>query len=257
MTPQAKFAAFNRRKSFKKGVKAVCFLLTYPMNPILTNMGPGPSIWLNKGDMISDREYKHSDRDRPHNFRRPCKRLRQTPADHPEALHRSGIIAFQAGDPTTALDLIFRAIRQHPQVASYHNNLGLVLESVGNRAEALHACQTALKLQPDYADAYNNLGNALRQQKRMDEAMENFQTALGIAPDFPEAHFNQALTYRDSGQLEAAIDHYRQAIRYKPDYAKAYNGLGNAALMRRLNISPVPFTSSPEVQIHTATWATY
>ncbi|UCD82320.1 MAG: tetratricopeptide repeat protein [Desulfobacterales bacterium] len=178
--------------------------------------------------MKSDRVFQDLTREGLHKPRRSSNQTQPPAPDHPDALHRSGIIAFQAGDHTTALDRISRAIAQNPSAPSYHNNLGLVLESSGKQTEAVRAYRMALKLHPYYADAYNNLGNVLRQQERMDQAIANFKAALRIAPDFPEAHFNLALSYRDKGLLEAAMEHYRQAIRLKPNYDKAYNSLGNA-----------------------------
>ena len=149
------------------------------MDSTTSNISTGASpILLSKDDMKSDRVFQHLTRGRLNKFRLSSNRTRPTPPDHPDALHRSGIIAFQAGDFATALDLITRAIARHPHAPSYHNNLGLVLESAGKPAEALHAYRTALKLQPDYADACNNLGNVLRQQDRLDEAMTNFQAAI-------------------------------------------------------------------------------
>jgi len=178
--------------------------------------------------MNSDRLMRHLNRGGHPHSRQPSKRTWPTPPDHPENLHRSGIIAYQAGDPATALELITKAIMGNPRVPSYHNNLGLVFEATGKPAGAISAYRAALNLQPNYAEAYNNLGNVLRQQNRTDEAIACLKAALRIAPDFPEAHFNLALSYQKIGQHEAAIIHHQQAIRLKPDDARVYNSLGNS-----------------------------
>src|SRR4051794_2213806 len=79
----------------------------------------------------------------------------QSKPDHPDALHLLGVVAFQAGRPEAAVQLIERAIAIKP-AASYFGNLGLVLGGLGKWTQAIAAYEQALARRPEFAEAWNN-----------------------------------------------------------------------------------------------------
>ena len=56
---------------------------------------------------------------------------------HADALHLLGVIAFHAGRPEAARDLIQRAIALNPSAPEYHSNLGNVLKDIGSAEDVI------------------------------------------------------------------------------------------------------------------------
>ena len=147
---------------------------------------------------------------------------------HAESVHLIGVIAYQSGKYTTAVELINKAIGLDNGVAKFHMNLGSVLRDQGKPTEAVACFERALALKPDYPQAHNNLGNALRDQGRLTEAVACYKRALALKPDFAEVHNNLGNALREQGELSEAVLHLKRALALKPDFAEVHKNLGNA-----------------------------
>jgi tetratricopeptide (TPR) repeat protein len=90
--------------------------------------------------------------------------LREHP-DHPEGLHGLGLLAYQAGNPERAVDLIGRAAALSPAVDRYHYHLGLALAAVQRHDAAEKAFSVAYALSPGWEDARVNRERARRQME--------------------------------------------------------------------------------------------
>jgi Flp pilus assembly protein TadD len=186
--------------------------------------------------------------------------------NHVDALHMLGVLAYQAGKPEAAVDLIGRAIALNGTNPSFHNNIGEALRYLGRfdeaaahfakateldpaaaeghmnlgnaftqqgRLEAAIGCyRRALDLNPNYAEAHMNLGVALKQQGKTDEAAVHYRKALSVNPNFPEALMNLAIVLQQRGDFAQGVAHYRRALELRPHYAGAHYNLGNALLER-------------------------
>ncbi|MFQ6022739.1 MAG: tetratricopeptide repeat protein [Acidiferrobacterales bacterium] len=146
---------------------------------------------------------------------------------HADALHFSGILAHQTGQPQAAAALIRKAIASKPYVASYHNNLGNVLEEGGDLEAALASYREAARLEPEDADSRFNIGVVLQKLGRLGEAEASYREALSTRPDDAECHYNLANVLKDQGRLEKAVVAYRESLRLHPALAGAHNNLGN------------------------------
>lgn len=189
------------------------------------------------------------------------RRILSAAPHHADSLHRLGLIAYQAGRPDFAVDLLRQAITQDKKAARYHahlslalgalgqweeavassraairlepnqpdshNNLGVLLMQLGRLDEAANCYRQTIALAPDIADAHNNLGNVLLQQGRAGEAAQSYRQALDLVPDFAQAHTALGNALLDLGQTDEAILHHRKAIELRPDFADAHNNLGN------------------------------
>src|SRR6266571_117563 len=144
-----------------------------------------------------------------------------------DALHFSGVIAYQRGENEQAAEWISRALARNASNAPAHNNLGNVLVRQGKLEEAIACYQKALAFQPDYVDAHINLGAAFRARGELDEAVACYQRALSLAPDIPTIHSNLGNLLSDRGKPEEAIACYRKALALQPDFAEAYSNLAN------------------------------
>lgn len=136
----------------------------------------------------------------------------QSAPNHPDALHRLGVIAHQAGRNQVALDLIDRAITVNPLQPTYHNDAGIVLQALGRIDEAITRYRQALVLLPAYPRAHNGLGIALHDRGRLDEAMASFRAALSLKPDYADAQNNLANVLREQGRAAEAVEIYRRAL---------------------------------------------
>lgn len=149
---------------------------------------------------------------------------------HADSLHRLGVIAYQAEQPASAVELIRKAITLNAVAASYHAHLGLALAALGSRDEAVVASRAALRLDPNQPDTQNNLGVLLEQQGELDQAEDCYRKAIALAPDFPNAHGNLGAVLRTAGKPVEAIACLRRALEIYPNQPEVLNNLALALL---------------------------
>jgi tetratricopeptide (TPR) repeat protein len=123
-------------------------------------------------------------------------------------------------------------IARNPSSCLATNNLGLILYQRGETSAAMDLYRKALEIDPGYYEACNNLGVALRHEGRVIEAIASYRRALAVWPEYHDAHNNLANVLLQQGRIDEAIDHYRQAIATNPADAEGYCGLGNALLLK-------------------------
>ncbi|TYL82426.1 tetratricopeptide repeat protein [Bradyrhizobium rifense] len=121
-----------------------------------------------------------------------------------------------------------QVLRQRPDFAEAHCNLGAVLFDLAAFGECERCYREALRLNPGFAEAHNNLGGLLIKLRRLDEAEVNLREACKLRPNFPEALNNLGDLLRLRGRPEEAEACCREALRLKPDYVPAQLILGNA-----------------------------
>lgn len=148
--------------------------------------------------------------------------------DQADALHLSGVIAYQSGRQETAIDLITRAITNDPEQPLFYVNLGNALMEQGHLEESIQAYRKALRLRPESAEACYNMGNALRVQGNLDEAMGWYGKALERAPLLSEAYHNLAAIWIEKGQYGEAVRCCHKLLEIRPEDADAYAHLGIA-----------------------------
>ncbi|QOG22844.1 MULTISPECIES: tetratricopeptide repeat protein [Bradyrhizobium] len=119
-------------------------------------------------------------------------------------------------------------LRQRPDFAAAHCNLGAVLFELSAFEECERCYREALRLDPAFADVHNNLGGLLIKLGRLDEAEVNLREACKLKPAFPGALNNLGDLLRLQGRLDEAEACCREALRLEPDYFPAQLTLGNA-----------------------------
>lgn len=149
---------------------------------------------------------------------------------HADSLHRLGLIAYQAGRPDFAVDLMRQAITQDKKIARYHAHLSLALGALGQLEEAVASSCAAIRLEPNQPDSHNNLGVLLMQSGRLDEAADCYRRAIALVPGIADAHNNLGNVLMALGRAGEAAQSYRQAIALATDFAQAHTALGNALL---------------------------
>jgi tetratricopeptide (TPR) repeat protein len=98
-----------------------------------------------------------------------------------------------------AIEEFRRAARLDPTGAAAYD-LGSLLLELDRTEEAIAAFRASLKQAPQSAQAHNNLGIALGIQGRLDDAIGHFEQALKIQPGFADAERNLALARQARGR---------------------------------------------------------
>lgn len=145
-----------------------------------------------------------------------------------DALHFSGVIAFQRGDAGAAVSLISAALARNPDNAPAHNNLGNALAAQGELERAIGSYREAVRLAPGYVDALVNLGAKLKQHGEIDEAAEAYEAALAQAPAHAMALSNLGAIRNEKARPQEALALCERAVAANPALAEAHNNLGNA-----------------------------
>ncbi len=154
-------------------------------------------------------------------------RILSVDPDHADALHLSGLIAFQRGDNRLAVEYIGKAISRNPSAPLYHSNMGSALLNLDEYEKAVDCFEEAISLDPDYADAWGNLGNAFRGLGRLNDAVDHYRKAISLNPANAVFHNNLANIYKAEGDFGKAADYYHKAVSLNTDFAEAYLNLGS------------------------------
>lgn len=158
-----------------------------------------------------------------------CKAVLKEDHNNFNALNLLAVIGIHQGKYKEAYALMNESVRQRPNMAELHNNLGIVLDRLKRPEEAIASYQRALALKPDYSDALFNLGNAQMGSNRPEAAVASYLRALELRPDSPDVLNNLGNTLMLLKQYEEAIRFYRKALDLKPDHPYARSMLASAS----------------------------
>lgn len=191
--------------------------------------------------------------------------LAENPHDA-EAWHRLGILAYQSGQFSQAIEFFDEALsiepgskrhldnlaasllaedrldqaaecyreiaRVHPNAADAQRKLGNILNRQGRPEQALECFRRAVELDPNDDTNRVRLANLLLELGRTDEALESFRLALRMNWESAEVHRRMALALVQKGNLEEAELRFREAVRLRPDAPDAHNSLGSLLALR-------------------------
>src|SRR5262245_46374197 len=119
-----------------------------------------------------------------------------------DALHFTGVLAFQRRDYPRAHEFIERALSHDANNAAAHSNLGNVLDAQGKPGDAMRSYIAALTLDPDYADALCNLAGVLLKRDHLEQAERCYRRALAAAPSHAVARDQlERLRHEREGRL--------------------------------------------------------
>jgi Flp pilus assembly protein TadD len=123
-----------------------------------------------------------------------------------QAIHR----LFMKNKVKQAKSQLQTLIKQHPNHAAPHINLGIIQLSEDDPQTAEQSFKTALNLNGKSLPAHNQLGIALRMQGRFKEAEQAYQETLKLEPAYKLAHRNLGILYDlYLAKPELALQHYQ------------------------------------------------
>ncbi len=173
-------------------------------------------------------------------------------------LHAGCFIGDYLADYDLAMQYCQRALRcavqqhgdTHPDVATSHNNIGIVYALQGAYLQALEYYNKALDIQlktlgdthPDVATSYNNIGSVYDSQGSYSEALEYYNKSLEISlktlgdthPNVATCYNNIGYVYNSQGAYSQALEYYNKSLEIwlntfgdtHPDVAASYNNIG-------------------------------
>lgn len=153
--------------------------------------------------------------------------LKLLPA-HVGALHHLGLLAFQSGNGTAALELVDHALKVQPEYAEAWCNRGVILAAGGDRADAEQAYRKAIALAPEYADAWANLAGLLVDLGQLEAGVKAAEKSVALDPGQADGWNNLATARLDSGDAAGAVLAAEQALALRPDNAHYHYNIANA-----------------------------
>ena len=149
-------------------------------------------------------------------------------------------VALQAqGKLNEAIALYQKFLKDFPNDAQTHFNLGTAYQEQNKMNEALQEYKKAVKLAPEnkeFKEAVNSLETAinsgafkaaqardvlqqavtLQESGKLDQAISKYQEALRIDSQNGQIHFNLATAYHAKNKLPEAISEYKESYKLDP-----------------------------------------
>jgi YaiO family outer membrane protein len=145
--------------------------------------------------------------------------LSAAPPETPAQLYQQGVAARHAGDHAKAIELLQQAVREEPENADAHLQLGLALMAAERDAEAETAFRRTLEIAPAYDDARIALSRLARRQGDAAGALSVLEpvspTNTEAAGLRTELRANPQLAYRWSLDLDGSYSELEGAA---PDW---------------------------------------
>ena len=116
----------------------------------------------------------------------------------------------QQGDSREARKLYLKAIEQGEALADAYCNLGIIEWQVGNQTKAVDYFTLALKHDPRHFEAHYNLANLYGELGNFPLATAHYKISIELKPTFPNSYFNLALTHAINREFLDAVNLLKQ-----------------------------------------------
>ncbi|WP_255440883.1 tetratricopeptide repeat protein [Caenimonas sedimenti] len=131
----------------------------------------------------------------------------QDEANDAQALFERAL-SLEDTDPAAAEVAYLQALALAPGLEDAYLNLGAMWADAGRFVELVRLSAAALKQCPESALLHFNLGVALDHLERLDDAADAYERALQLDPTLADAHFNLAELRKQAGDERGALRHY-------------------------------------------------
>jgi tetratricopeptide (TPR) repeat protein len=175
-----------------------------------------------------------------------------------EIYHYLGWIKYDQGKYTEAVTYYEKSLEikqkslpaNHPNWATFYNNIGAVCRNMGEHLKALSYYEKALEISqktlpenhPHLATSYNNIGTVYYNMGEYSKALLYYEKDLEISqktlpenhPDLAQSYNNIGGVYYKMGEYSKALSYYEKALEIyqktlpanHPDLATSYNNIG-------------------------------
>lgn len=138
-----------------------------------------------------------------------------------------GDIMFDVGKKQEAGQIYRKALELNPDDAETSFNLALLSQELGNIDEAISCFENVVRINPKDSEAFNSLGVLVYNHKKdFINAEKCFNKAVELKPSFVDGYFNLGLVYTALNQNDKAVFNYNKAVKLNPKLSKAYFNMG-------------------------------
>ncbi len=155
-----------------------------------------------------------------------CQQILHDDPNHVEALHLSGVIAWQMEQYEPAIQLIQRSIALAPNNALYYYNLSVVYRDQGDLPEAYAQCLHAIQEDPQNPKYYYSAANILIKQGKLAEGIDYYKQSITLKPDYAKALFHLTRTLILWSRVDEAVEWCHYGLQQCPDDIDLYLALG-------------------------------
>ena len=131
----------------------------------------------------------------------------------------------QKGNYNKAKRIYEEILREKPELAEIHYNLGIILKILNNLKEAEKSFDKAISLKKNFINAYYQMGNTKYKLNKFDESEIHYKKAISLNSKFIEAYINLSRAQRELGRLKEAEENARIALKLNPTFAESNNQL--------------------------------
>lgn len=163
------------------------------------------------------------------NFRQAMDVISRAMVNHPEnsSLYRIRAILHQkTGQSSSAMTDYTQAVRLDPTNAQLQDEVGFYLFSMGEIETAQQHIEQAVKIDPEFVAAWNHLGLIQITAGELTKARKTLSTAIKIKPDYVDALINRGFAAYQLKQFDKALADYDAALKINPDAVNAHNNRG-------------------------------
>jgi len=123
----------------------------------------------------------------------------------------------ELGDHNTARTRYLLAIEKNDALADAYCNLGILEFQEGNSTKAIDYLTLSLKNEPRHFEAHYNLANVFSEVGNLSLAKIHYQISIEMEPAFPNSYFNLALTLAMNKEFVEAIRVMNQYLDLTPE----------------------------------------
>lgn len=163
-----------------------------------------------------------------------------------EAQHFQGLAMLELGQGAIGLGLLKLSLKQQPDNALFHYNLGNVLRGTDSEA-ALASYATAARLAPHEHDFAISHAELLMGKQRLMETIAELERAHALRPQRWQTLQGLAELYYRTGQQELALTRYAQALALHPALEQTCR-IGFASPQAEHTETLTPIDASPSLQ---------
>lgn len=134
----------------------------------------------------------------------------------------------QRGLDDEAEKLLQESVRNFPDAAAAHCNLGVYLSRQARVLQASVSLRRALELDPGMVRALCSLAVLLQQSGQLEQTQELMQRAVAVNTTAPDVISMLGMTLYNFGQFEAAAQQFNRVLALDPQHLDSILNLGNA-----------------------------
>ena len=161
--------------------------------------------------------------------------LKAQPSDADAQVFKAQI-QIRSGKPNDAVDTLQGVLKNDPDNAVAHYQLGLAFEQMGNSSRAEAEWRDAERLRSDIVEVHRALAGSAIQRNDASVLAQEADQIMSLQPAAPDGYLLRGVAEIDRRQFPAAEQYLKQSLEKEPNNPLAYVQLGN---LRMLQNQPV------------------